>query len=232
MRMTLCTANGLTPLEAPAAGAEGDVRRASEHRDRTQPRRFPGTTGPSCWTTDWRRWWSPIRTPTRRRRQSTSTWAAATTRTNRPGLAHFLEHMLFLGTGKYPDAGEHDRFLAEHGGSGNAATSFAHTNFFFDVNAAHLEGALDRCLAQFFISPRFDCEYVERERQVVHSEFIFAPPRRRDSAAWPRGGRPSIPDILSRGSLAGNAEDARGPPGRRRPRRAESPSTKAATRRI
>ena len=130
---------------------------------------------------------------------------------DRPGLAHFLEHMLFLGTGKYPDAGEHDRFLAEHGGSGNAATSFAHTNFFFDVNAAHLEGALDR-FAQFFISPRFDCEYIERERQVVHSEFIS---RRRDDrlrslAAWRQTLDPRHP--LSR-FLAGNAETLADRPG-------------------
>ena len=104
---------------------------------------------------------------------------------DRPGLAHFLEHMLFLGTEKYPDPGEYGRFLAEHGGSSNATTSFAHTSYFFDVDAAHLEGALDR-FAQFFISPRFDREYVERERQVVHSEYVSRrrSDRIRGFAAW------------------------------------------------
>jgi len=33
----------------------------------------------------------------------------------RAGLAHFLEHMLFLGTDKYPDAAEYERFITEHG---------------------------------------------------------------------------------------------------------------------
>ena len=103
----------------------------------------------------------------------------------RPGLAHFLEHMLFLGTEKYPDPGEYNRFITEHGGSSNAATSFAHTSYFFDVDAAHLEAALDR-FAQFFISPRFDREYVERERQVVHSEHVSRrrSDRLRGFAAW------------------------------------------------
>ena len=32
-----------------------------------------------------------------------------------PGLAHFCEHMLFLGTEKYPVENEYPRFLSEHG---------------------------------------------------------------------------------------------------------------------
>ena len=34
---------------------------------------------------------------------------------DRGGLAHFLEHMLFLGTDKYPDSGEYATFVSEHG---------------------------------------------------------------------------------------------------------------------
>ncbi len=88
----------------------------------------------------------------------------------RGGLAHFLEHMLFLGTDKYPDAAEYQRFLTEHGGSHNAYTSFENTNYFFDVDAAYLPGALDR-FAQFFIAPRFDAQYVDREKNAVEAEF-------------------------------------------------------------
>jgi secreted Zn-dependent insulinase-like peptidase len=89
---------------------------------------------------------------------------------DRGGLAHFLEHMLFLGTDKYPDSGEYARYISEHGGSRNAFTAFEHTNYFFDVDADHLPGALDR-FAQFFISPRFDAQYVEREVNAVDAEF-------------------------------------------------------------
>ena len=98
----------------------------------------------------------------------------------RGGLAHFLEHMLFLGTDKYPDAAEYERYITEHGGSRNAYTSFEHTNYFFDVNAPFLPEALDR-FAQFFISPRFDAQYVDREKNAVEAEYqmgLKSDPRR------------------------------------------------------
>ena len=129
----------------------------------------------------------------------------------RPGLAHFLEHMLFLGTGKYPDPGEYGRFITEHGGSSNATTSFAHTSYFFDVDAAHLDGALDR-FAEFFVSPRFDRQYVERERQIVHSEHVsrLRNDRLRSFAAWRQTLDSRHP--LSR-FLVGNAETLADRPG-------------------
>jgi insulysin len=89
---------------------------------------------------------------------------------DRGGLAHFLEHMLFLGTDKYPDSGEYARFISEHGGSRNAYTAFEHTNYFFDIDQAYLPEALDR-FGQFFIAPRFDAQYVEREVNAVNAEY-------------------------------------------------------------
>ena len=88
----------------------------------------------------------------------------------RGGLAHFLEHMLFLGTQKYPDAAEYERFVTEHGGNRNAYTSFEHTNYFFDIDARYLPEALDR-FAQFFIAPQFDAQYVDREKNAVQAEY-------------------------------------------------------------
>ncbi len=89
---------------------------------------------------------------------------------DREGLAHFLEHMLFLGTQKYPEADEYQTFISDNGGSHNAYTSSHHTNYFFDIDAKQLDNALDR-FAQFFISPLFDSFYVDRERNAVHSEY-------------------------------------------------------------
>jgi len=86
------------------------------------------------------------------------------------GLAHFLEHMLFLGTQKYPDAGAYQAYIGEHGGRHNAFTAHDRTNYFFDIDQQYLEPALDR-FAQFFISPLFTPEYVDRERHAVHSEY-------------------------------------------------------------
>ncbi|XP_032396923.1 insulin-degrading enzyme isoform X3 [Etheostoma spectabile] len=88
---------------------------------------------------------------------------------NISGLAHFCEHMLFLGTKKYPKENEYSQFLSEHAGSSNAFTSGEHTNYYFDVSHEHLEGALDR-FAQFFLCPLFDESCKEREVNAVDSE--------------------------------------------------------------
>jgi secreted Zn-dependent insulinase-like peptidase len=88
----------------------------------------------------------------------------------RQGLAHFLEHMLFLGTEQFPEPGEYQRFIGAHGGSHNAYTAFEHTNYFFDIDADYLEPALDR-FSQFFVAPLFNPMYVDRERHAVDSEY-------------------------------------------------------------
>ena len=87
----------------------------------------------------------------------------------RQGLAHFLEHMLFLGTEKFPDAGEFDAYLRQNGGSNNAYTAEDHTNYFLAIRHEAFEGALER-FAQFFIAPLFDARYTEREMHAVASE--------------------------------------------------------------
>jgi secreted Zn-dependent insulinase-like peptidase len=88
----------------------------------------------------------------------------------RQGLAHFLEHMLFLGTDKYSNAEEYQDFISAHSGSHNAFTAFEHTNYFFDIDSAYLEPALDR-FARFFVAPLFTAEYVDREKHAVDSEY-------------------------------------------------------------
>lgn len=104
---------------------------------------------------------------------------------HRQGLAHFLEHMLFLGTEKYPAANEYQDFITSHGGSHNAYTAQEHTNYFFDVDKAFLEPALDR-FAQFFVAPLFSAEYVAREKNAVDSEYRsnLRSDRRRVYYAW------------------------------------------------
>lgn len=88
----------------------------------------------------------------------------------RPGLAHFLEHMLFLGTDKYPQPDEYQDFVSSHGGSHNAFTAFEHTNYFFDVDSKYLEPTLDR-FSRFFVAPLFSADNVEREKHAVDSEY-------------------------------------------------------------
>jgi len=88
---------------------------------------------------------------------------------DREGLAHFLEHMLFLGTEKYPDVDEYSTYLRTHGGMSNAYTAPDHTNYMLQVLPDGFEGAIDR-FAQFFISPLFTEEYTAREVNAVNSE--------------------------------------------------------------
>lgn len=87
----------------------------------------------------------------------------------RQGMAHFLEHMLFLGTEKYPDEAEYGNFLKTNGGYSNAYTSRGHTNYHFEIRHEAFEGAIDR-FAQFFIAPLFTPEFTEREINAVNSE--------------------------------------------------------------
>lgn len=89
---------------------------------------------------------------------------------DRPGLAHFLEHMLFIGTEKYPETGGYFNYVQSNGGSSNAYTSSEHTNYFFDVQPEAFREGLDR-FAHFFISPLFNPDYVEREKNAVQSEY-------------------------------------------------------------
>jgi len=53
---------------------------------------------------------------------------------DREGLAHFLEHMLFLGTEKYPNYDEYDKFLSQNSGFSNAYTTHLETNYYFDCS--------------------------------------------------------------------------------------------------
>ena len=60
------------------------------------------------------------------------------------GTAHFLEHMLFQGTQKYPNESEYSDFIKNNGGQNNAYTSLTNTNFHFDCSNSAFEEALDR----------------------------------------------------------------------------------------
>ena len=86
-----------------------------------------------------------------------------------PGLAHFLEHMLFLGTEKFPNQSEYKAYLMKNSGSLNAYTSSTETVYFFSCSNQAYNGALDR-FSQFFIKPLFNSECTQREMQAVHSE--------------------------------------------------------------
>ena len=88
---------------------------------------------------------------------------------NYDGLAHFLEHMLFLGSKKYPNEDEFDSTLKANGGYSNAYTDNFETVYYFTVNTEMLEKSIDM-FSRFFIDPLFDKNSVEREVNAVNSE--------------------------------------------------------------
>ena len=87
-----------------------------------------------------------------------------------PGMAHFLEHMLFLGTEKYPAESDFDHMVSQYGGVTNAFTTQTSTSFIFEIPHKGFEEALDR-FSQFFQKPLFNPSGVERELEAINQEF-------------------------------------------------------------
>lgn len=92
-----------------------------------------------------------------------------------PGLAHFLEHMVFMGSEKFTSENHFDSFISRHGGENNASTDLDYTTFYFDCLERYLLPAMDK-FAQFFIAPLMKRDSMQREREAVESEFQAALP--------------------------------------------------------
>ena len=86
------------------------------------------------------------------------------------GLAHFCEHMLFLGTETYPTENYYSKFIGDNGGRKNGATGEDFTQFYFDIKNDQFEKALS-IFAEFFKTPLFNQDGVERELNAVDSEY-------------------------------------------------------------
>ena len=86
------------------------------------------------------------------------------------GLAHALEHIIFLGTKKYPEASGFDNFLHFNSGFSNANTSLDHTNFHYEIKNEELEKSVDM-FSEFFKEPLFKEELLNKELNVIESEF-------------------------------------------------------------
>ena len=84
------------------------------------------------------------------------------------GASHWVEHMLFKGTDKFP-AGYLDHEIDRRGGSWNAQTSFDYTAYYETLPAEHIDLALE-IEADRMINAQFDPEEVESERTVIISE--------------------------------------------------------------
>jgi predicted Zn-dependent peptidase len=95
------------------------------------------------------------------------------------GVSHFLEHVLFKGTKKYPTAQHIAEAVDAVGGYNNAYTGEDVTSFYIKVPSSHGELALD-ILCDMIRQPVLDAEEIDRERGVIIEEmnvFRDDPPR-------------------------------------------------------
>jgi len=98
-------------------------------------------------------------------------WCAAGSRTEtaqESGIAHFLEHMVFKGSGQLA-AGEFDRRIEALGGSSNAATGFDDVHYHVLIPPEAAPEALD-LLLDLVLDPRLDADDFGMEKQVVLEE--------------------------------------------------------------
>ncbi|MGJ3238160.1 MAG: M16 family metallopeptidase [Anaerolineae bacterium] len=89
-------------------------------------------------------------------------------RTGYTGISHWVEHMMFKGTEKFP-AGVLDREVDRAGGQWNAFTSTDYTMYYATLPASRIRLALE-AESDRMMSASFDHDETESERTVIISE--------------------------------------------------------------
>ncbi len=92
---------------------------------------------------------------------------------NQLGLAHYLEHMVLMGSKHFPEPGSFSEFLKKHGGSHNASTASYRTAFYLEIENDALAPAVER-LADAIAEPLLDPINADRERNAVNAELTMA----------------------------------------------------------
>lgn len=85
------------------------------------------------------------------------------------GISHFLEHMFFKGSKKYPSAEIISTMVDSIGAINNAATSKEWTYYWIKSSAKHLELATD-VISSMLKESLLEAEEVEREKGVIIEE--------------------------------------------------------------
>lgn len=85
------------------------------------------------------------------------------------GLSHFLEHMMFKGTRKRPEAIDLLSEMEGFGGNFNAFTGKEHTGYYIKSSRLHLNKSLD-ILADVLCNSLFKKGEIEKERKVIIEE--------------------------------------------------------------
>ncbi|MGV8675574.1 pyrroloquinoline quinone biosynthesis protein PqqF [Pseudomonas aeruginosa] len=102
-----------------------------------------------------------------------------------PGLAHFLEHLVFLGSQQFAAEDGLLPLVQAHGGQVNASTRERHTDYFFELPVVSCAAGLAR-LCDMLARPSLSLEAQLAEREVLHAEFL----------AWSRDTASAVPRAL------------------------------------
>ena len=88
------------------------------------------------------------------------------------GIFHYVEHLVFKGSKKYPNAYELRTILDGLGGSYNAFTSTEQTGFYIKTTADNVEKGLD-VMSDFLKNPLFSATEVKKEKGPIIEELRF-----------------------------------------------------------
>ena len=85
------------------------------------------------------------------------------------GTAHFLEHLLFMGSAKFPEQNTYHSYVQISGGIDNAFTGDNTTCYFLELESEFLEKGIEM-LSWFFREPLLDMQHINSEREIINSE--------------------------------------------------------------
>lgn len=89
------------------------------------------------------------------------------------GLAHYLEHMILMGSKNFPETNSLDEFLNKNGGMNNASTASHRTAYYFQVNNEAFSEAVTR-LADTLAFPLLLERNAKKEVNAVNAEMVRA----------------------------------------------------------
>ncbi|AUI66588.1 MULTISPECIES: pitrilysin [Glaesserella] len=89
------------------------------------------------------------------------------------GLAHYLEHMILMGSKAFPETNSLDGFLTKNGGYNNAYTAPDRTIYYLEVNNNAFDEAVAR-LADAFAQPLLSETNAKKEVNAVNAEMVRA----------------------------------------------------------
>ena len=85
------------------------------------------------------------------------------------GTAHFLEHLLFMGSSKFPEQNTYHSYVQSSGGFDNAYTGDNITCYYLELENEFLERGIEM-LSWFFREPILDMKHIESEMNIINSE--------------------------------------------------------------